>query len=72
MDSESMFRNVGVQGGLVDRVVNEIQRVIVSGQLEPGMKLLPEREAPLSLMKITKVLSVSFLSWSFPNILPVH
>ena len=44
MESESMFRNVGVQGGLVDRVVNEIQRVIVSGQLEPGMKLLPERE----------------------------
>lgn len=44
MDNEGMFRNVGVQGGLVDRVVNEIQRVIVSGQLEPGMKLLPERE----------------------------
>jgi len=44
MDSESIFRNVGVQGGLVDRVVKEIQRVIVSGQLEPGMKLLPERE----------------------------
>lgn len=44
MDNESMFRNVGVQGGLVDRVVNEIQRVIVSGELEPGMKLLPERE----------------------------
>jgi len=44
MVSESIFRNVGVQGGLVDRVVNEIQRVIVSGQLEPGMKLLPERE----------------------------
>jgi DNA-binding FadR family transcriptional regulator len=44
MDNESMFRNVGVQGGLVDRVVTEIQRVIVSGRLEPGMKLLPERE----------------------------
>jgi DNA-binding FadR family transcriptional regulator len=44
MDSDSMFQNVGVQGGLVDRVVNEIQRVIMSGQLEPGMKLLPERE----------------------------
>jgi len=44
MDSESMFRNVGVPGGLVDRVVNEIQRVIVNGQLEPGMRLLPERE----------------------------
>ena len=44
MDNESMFRNVGVQGGLVDRVVNEIQRVIVSGELELGMKLLPERD----------------------------
>jgi DNA-binding FadR family transcriptional regulator len=44
MDNEGIFRNVGVQGGLVDRVVNEIQRVIVSGQLQPGMKLLPERE----------------------------
>jgi GntR family transcriptional repressor for pyruvate dehydrogenase complex len=44
MDNESMFRNVGIQGGLVDRVVNEIQRVIMSRQLEPGMKLLPERE----------------------------
>lgn len=44
MDNESLFRNVGVQGGLVDRVVNEIQRVIMSDQLEPGMKLLPERE----------------------------
>jgi GntR family transcriptional repressor for pyruvate dehydrogenase complex len=44
VDSESIFRNVGVQGGLVDRVVKEIQRVIMSGQLEPGMKLLPERE----------------------------
>ncbi|GAB4538988.1 MAG: FadR/GntR family transcriptional regulator [Anaerolineae bacterium] len=44
MDGGSMFRSVGVQGGLVDRVVNEIQRVIVGGQLKPGMRLLPERE----------------------------
>jgi GntR family transcriptional repressor for pyruvate dehydrogenase complex len=44
MDNDNLFRNVGVQGGLVDRVVGEIQRVIVSGQLEPGMRLLPERE----------------------------
>jgi GntR family transcriptional repressor for pyruvate dehydrogenase complex len=44
MDNNNLFRNVGVQGGLVDRVVGEIQRVIVSGQLEPGMRLLPERE----------------------------
>jgi DNA-binding FadR family transcriptional regulator len=44
MNGESLFRNVGTQGGLVDRVVNEIQSVIVNGQLEPGAKLPPERE----------------------------
>jgi GntR family transcriptional repressor for pyruvate dehydrogenase complex len=44
MEGEGLFRNVGIKGGLVDRVVNEIQRVIVNGQLEPGEKLPPERE----------------------------
>jgi GntR family transcriptional repressor for pyruvate dehydrogenase complex len=44
MSDEGLFRNVGTQGGLVDRVVNEIQSVIVSGQIEPGTKLPPERE----------------------------
>jgi DNA-binding FadR family transcriptional regulator len=44
MSDECLFRNVGIKGGLVDRVVNEIQRVIVDGQLEPDAKLPPERE----------------------------
>lgn len=44
MTDESLFRNVGTRGGLVERVVNEIQRVIVDGQLRPGTKLPPERE----------------------------
>jgi GntR family transcriptional repressor for pyruvate dehydrogenase complex len=42
--SKSLFRSVGIKGGLVDRVVEEIQRVIVNGHLELGMKLPPERE----------------------------
>jgi DNA-binding FadR family transcriptional regulator len=44
MSGENLFRNVGTRGGLVDRVVNEIQRVIIKGHLEPGMRMLPERE----------------------------
>ena len=44
MSGESLFRTIGTKDRLVDRVVNEIQRLIVEGQLEPGMKLPPERE----------------------------
>ncbi|MFB0546196.1 MAG: FadR/GntR family transcriptional regulator [Anaerolineae bacterium] len=44
MSGESPFRTVGTKGRLVDRVVNEIQGLIVSGRLEPGTKLPPERE----------------------------
>lgn len=44
MIDESPFRAVGTKGRLVDRVVNDLQRLIVDGQLEPGMKLPPERE----------------------------
>lgn len=44
MNDKSLFRTVGTKGGLVDRVVGEIRRVIVNGQLEPGMRLPPERE----------------------------
>jgi GntR family transcriptional repressor for pyruvate dehydrogenase complex len=44
MQDASPFRTVGTKGRLVDRVVNDIQRLIVDGQLEPGMKLPPERE----------------------------
>jgi GntR family transcriptional repressor for pyruvate dehydrogenase complex len=44
MGNESLFRTIGTKGRLVDRVVNEIQELIVGGQLEPGTKLPPERE----------------------------
>ncbi len=44
MSGQSLFRTVGSKERLVDRVVNEIQGLIVAGQLEPGMKLPPERE----------------------------
>jgi len=44
MAGASPFRIIGTKDRLVDRVVNEIQRLIVEGQLEPGMKLPPERE----------------------------
>jgi len=44
MESESPFRMIGSKARLVDRVVNEIQGLIVEGKLQPGMKLPPERE----------------------------
>jgi GntR family transcriptional repressor for pyruvate dehydrogenase complex len=44
MEGESMFRTVGNKGRLFDRVVSEIQSLIVSGRLEAGVKLPPERE----------------------------
>ncbi len=39
-----MFRNIGTNDRLVDRVANEIQSVIAARQLSPGAKLPPERE----------------------------
>ncbi len=39
-----MFPTIGTKVRLVDRVVNEIQGLIVGGQLKPGAKLPPERE----------------------------
>jgi GntR family transcriptional repressor for pyruvate dehydrogenase complex len=39
-----IFRTVGKSGRLVDRVVGEIERLVVEGVLKPGMKLPPERE----------------------------
>jgi GntR family transcriptional repressor for pyruvate dehydrogenase complex len=39
-----VFRTVGDKSRLVDRVVNEVESLIVDGQLQPGMKLPPERE----------------------------
>jgi GntR family transcriptional repressor for pyruvate dehydrogenase complex len=44
MCAPSPFQMVGGKGRLVDRVVNEIQGVILSGDLAPGVKLPPERE----------------------------
>ena len=44
MKSESLFPTIGAKVRLVDRVVDEIQKLIVNGQLEPGMKLPSERE----------------------------
>jgi GntR family transcriptional repressor for pyruvate dehydrogenase complex len=44
MAGDNLFRMIGTKDRLVDRVVNEIQRLIVEGQLEPGMKLPPERD----------------------------
>lgn len=39
-----MFPILGNKVGLSQRVVNEIQKLIVDGQLEPGTKLPPERD----------------------------
>jgi GntR family transcriptional repressor for pyruvate dehydrogenase complex len=44
MAKESLFRAVGTKGRLVDRVVSEIQGLIVGGRLEAGTRLPPERE----------------------------
>jgi GntR family transcriptional repressor for pyruvate dehydrogenase complex len=44
MEDEGLFHAVGTKGRLVDRVVNDIQRLIVDGHFEPSMKLPPERE----------------------------
>ena len=42
--NESVFQNVGTKSRLVDRVADEIQRLIASGQLPPGTRLPPERD----------------------------
>jgi len=39
-----MFPILGSKVGLADRVVAEIQKLMFNGQLEPGMKLPPERD----------------------------
>lgn len=41
---QSLFNKIGSSERLVDRVVNEIQRIIVGGQLEPGMQLPAQRD----------------------------
>ena len=44
MSVETMFRSVAPEGRLVDRVAGEIQRLIVDGQLQAGMRLPSEME----------------------------
>lgn len=44
MSKTNPFQAVGSKERLVDRVVNEIERLIIEGELEPGTKLPPERE----------------------------
>jgi GntR family transcriptional regulator, transcriptional repressor for pyruvate dehydrogenase complex len=45
----SVFRTIGNKEKLVDRVVNEIESLILEGQLPVGSKLPPEREFALQL-----------------------
>lgn len=44
MNKQNPFQAVGSKERLVDRVVNEIERLIIEGELEPETKLPPERE----------------------------
>lgn len=44
MTKKNPFQAVGSKDRLVDRVVNEIERLIIEGELEPETKLPPERE----------------------------
>lgn len=44
MTGPNPFRTVGTKERLVDRVVKELEQLIVEGQLKPDTKLPPERE----------------------------
>lgn len=44
METDGLFQSVGTKDRLVDRVVNNIQQLIVDGQLAPGTRLPPERD----------------------------
>ena len=44
MVKQSPFRTVGSKERLVDRVVNEVERLIFEGELEPETRLPPERD----------------------------
>jgi GntR family transcriptional repressor for pyruvate dehydrogenase complex len=44
MENNTIFRTIGTKERLVDRVVEEIQHLIIDHKLEPGMKLPPERD----------------------------
>lgn len=44
MENDNLFHTMGTQERLVYRVVNEIERSIIEGKLQVGMKLPPERD----------------------------
>ncbi|RPJ75954.1 MAG: FadR family transcriptional regulator, partial [Alphaproteobacteria bacterium] len=44
MQKKEIFRIIGNKDRLVDRVVNEIQQLIIDQKLEPGVHLPPERD----------------------------
>ncbi len=44
MNASNPFRTIGSKERLVDRVVNEIEELIITGRLQPETKLPPERE----------------------------
>jgi GntR family transcriptional repressor for pyruvate dehydrogenase complex len=41
---DDLFQHVGAKAKLVDQVVDNIQGLIIDGQLEPGTRLPPERD----------------------------
>jgi len=49
MVDRGLFPAVGAEGRLVDRVVNELQSLIVAGRLAPGTRLPPERDLAAQL-----------------------
>jgi GntR family transcriptional regulator, transcriptional repressor for pyruvate dehydrogenase complex len=49
MSVETMFQSVAQEGRLVDRVASEIQRLIVDGQLQAGVRLPSEMELAAQL-----------------------
>jgi GntR family transcriptional repressor for pyruvate dehydrogenase complex len=44
MENDDLFQSVGSKAKLVDRVVENIQTLILDRQLEPGTRLPPERD----------------------------
>ncbi len=44
MEQDDLFTTVGPKAKLVDQVVARLQTLIIDGQLEPGVRLPPERE----------------------------
>ena len=44
MENNTIFRTIGSKESLVERVVEEIEQLIIEKKLEPGVRLPPERE----------------------------